>query len=416
MPSNAYSVLISGIGIAGPTLAYFLAHQGCDVTLVERAPRLRAGGYVIDFWGIGYDIAERMQLVPDLERVGYHVDELRFVDSRGRQTGGFGGDVFERLTGGRYVSLPRSALAQLLYQSVAARCECLFSDSIADMTIMPDKVLVTFEHAPPRQFDWVIGADGLHSRVRRLAFGPQDQFDADLGYLVAAFEVEGYRPRDENVYVSYAAPGRQVARFALHGDRTMFLLLSASAEPADRHDRQAQKVLLHAQFDDAGWECSQILAGLDRCEDFYFEPVRQIRMPRWWRSRVACIGDAAFAPSPLAGQGAALAMISAYVLAGELGEDPNAHEHAFARYDSRLRDFMYAKQRSAARFAGFVVPKTRWGITIRNQVSKLLRLPVVANLVMGQSLTDHLQLPDYRHVPISMGSKPRRVNAVTSNA
>jgi 2-polyprenyl-6-methoxyphenol hydroxylase-like FAD-dependent oxidoreductase len=238
------------------------------------------------------------------------------------------------------------------------------------MSIRSDKVNVSFEHALPRQFDLVIGADGLHSRVRQLAFGPAAQFEVNLGCVVAAFEVDGYRPRDEHVYVSYAAPGKQVARFALRDDKTMFLLISATqaSVSATLQDVQEQKALLHAHFAHAGWECKNILAALDRLQDFYFEPVRQIRMPRWSQSRVALVGDAAFAPSPLAGQGAALAMVAAYVLAGELARKPNDHVRAFACYETRLRRFIATKQRSAERLAGFLVTHTHWGIVIRNQI------------------------------------------------
>ena len=170
------------------------------------------------------------------------------------------------------------------------------------------------------RFDLVIGADGLHSAVRRLAFGSQDRFETYLGYMAAVFEIGRYRPRDELVYVSHSAPGKLAARFAMRDDRTMFLLVFAAAAPPSpgADDIQAQKAILHSQFADAGWECPQILAALDRYENLYFDRVSQIRMNSWWRGRVALVGDAAFSPSLMAGQGAALAMIAAYVLASEL--------------------------------------------------------------------------------------------------
>jgi 2-polyprenyl-6-methoxyphenol hydroxylase-like FAD-dependent oxidoreductase len=206
MSAQNKSVLISGIGIAGPTLTYWLLECGFEPTVVERAPRLRTGGYVIDFWGLGYDIAERMGLLPALEREGYHMCELRFVDDRGQRVGGFGVDVFRELTGRRYLSIPRSGLGGLIYSRIEGRCATIFGDSIAGIRQGADGVQVEFERTPSRRFDLVIGADGLHSTVRALDFGNQNLFERYLGYVVAAFEVEGYRPRDEGVYVSYSVP------------------------------------------------------------------------------------------------------------------------------------------------------------------------------------------------------------------
>ena len=184
------SVLISGIGVAGPTLAYWLLRAGLSPTLVERAPQLRRGGYVIDFWGLGFDIAERMRLVPELRSEGYDIQELRLVNAKGRRVAGFGVDVFRKLTHGRYVSIARSELASLIYRKVEGRCEAIFGDSIARIDQSGDGATVTFERGDQRSFDLVIGADGLHSRVREVAFGPQRRFEAYLGYKVAAFEVE----------------------------------------------------------------------------------------------------------------------------------------------------------------------------------------------------------------------------------
>jgi 2-polyprenyl-6-methoxyphenol hydroxylase-like FAD-dependent oxidoreductase len=390
------SALICGAGIAGPTLAYWLAEYGLEPTLIERSSSLRAGGYIIDFWGLGYDVAERMGLLPALRSDGYSVDEVRFVDAHGRQVGGFSVDVFRRLTRGRYISLPRGDLAKLIHRRIEGRCDVIVGDSIVGIEQGRDGVRVRFERNAERRFDLLIGADGLHSTVRSLAFGPQDRFERYLGYAVAAFETEGYRPRDENIYVSYALPGKQAARFALRGDRTMVLLVLAAS--SDRlpaaGDTRAQRTFLHDAFESAGWECPQILAALDRCEELYFDRVSQIRMSSWSRGRVALVGDAAFCPSLLAGQGSALAMAAAYVLAGELARDGRC-ERAFARYEQRLDSFIATKQDTAERFAGSFAPRSRLGLLLRNRVTSLFRIPAVANFVIGRSLLDHLALPDY---------------------
>ncbi len=388
------SVLISGAGIAGPTLAYWLVAYGFEPTLVERAPNIRAGGYVIDFWGLGYDIAEKMGLLPELKRRAYWVEELRFVNDRGRRVGGFGVDVFRKMTGGRYISLPRSDLAAAIYHAIEKRCEIFFDDSVATIDNALDSVIVTFERTPARKFGAVVGADGLHSAIRKIAFGPEGRFEKYLGYSVAAFEAKGYRPRDEGIYVSYGEPGKQVARFALRDDRTLFLIVFRTSNPVP-HDIPAQKVLLNRALADAGWECPQMLAALDRTEDLYFDAVSQIRLECWSRGSVALVGDAAFAPSLLAGQGSALAMTAAYILAGEIAVAQGDYQSAFSRYELVLRQFIDSKQRAAEQFAGSFAPKTRLGLSIRNQLSKAFVLPFVAELLIGRDLLDRLTLPSY---------------------
>ena len=328
------TVLISGAGIAGPTLAFWLRQRGSKPTLIERAPTLRTGGYVIDFWGLGYDIAERMGLVGDINRIGYHVRELRIVDDRGKRVTGFGTKVFGELTNGRYVTLARSDLSRLLFEKVKGTTEVIFDNEIVGLQEQADFVQVRLKHAGERRFDLVIGADGLHSDVRRLAFGPQHQFEKQLGYVVAAFEVRGYRPRDEDVYVMYGQPGRMLGRFTLHDDRTLFLFVFAADSSSLPATLDLQKAMLRERYGDGEWECPRILDELDRTPELYFDRVSQIRMESWSRGRVALIGDAAFCVSLMAGQGSALAMISAYVLAGELAKAGGRHEEAFEKYEA----------------------------------------------------------------------------------
>ncbi len=249
-------VLIVGAGIAGPTLAYWLHAAGFRATLVERAPAPRSGGYVIDFWGLGYDVAERMGLRPAVEQAGYHVRELRIVDDHGARAAGFGVGVFRELTGGRYVSLRRSDLARLLLEALPPDIETVFGDEITALEDRGEAVDVRFRHGGARRFDLVFGADGLHSSVRGLAFGPEAAFERSLGYLVAAFETRGYRPRDEDVYVAHSTPGQQLARFALHDDRTLFLFIAAidAAQLSPMPEPAAQRAVLRRLFGDGRWE------------------------------------------------------------------------------------------------------------------------------------------------------------------
>jgi 2-polyprenyl-6-methoxyphenol hydroxylase-like FAD-dependent oxidoreductase len=391
------TILISGLGVAGPTLAFWLRSSGFEPTLVEHAPALREGGYVVDFWGLGYDIAERMGLRDVINQIGYHVREMRIVNERGQRVSGFGTKVFLELTGGRYVTIPRSALSRLLAEKVGDGAEIVLGDEIRSLQECEDCVEVEFARGGKREFDLVVGADGLHSRVRRLVFGPQDRFEKQLGYVVAAFETSGYRPRDEDVYVMFSDPGHMLGRFTLADDRTLFLFVFATGAATNipMTDLQGQKAMLRARFGDKAWECPQILAALDRTTELYFDRVSQIRMPKWSQGRIALVGDAAYCVSLVAGQGSALAMTGAYVLAGELARAAGRHVEGFANYENRLRAFIDAKQRGAERFAGAFAPRTRLGLLLRNQVIRATAIPGIARLAFGRDIIDRLRLPDY---------------------
>lgn len=390
-------IAISGAGIAGPTLAHWLLRAGHEPTLIEKAPHPRAGGYMVDFWGVGFTVAERMGLLPAIREAGYSVREVRLVDQHGRTAGGFSAEVFRASLGDRFVSLPRERLAAEIYRNVEGRCEAIFGDTIVALAERPDGVEVTFANRPARSFDLAIGADGLHSAVRQLGFGPEDRFERDIGYYVAAFEADGYQPRDELVYVSHARPGRQVARFAERDRRTLilFVFTAEQLKGAAPRDADGRKASLHRVFGDFGWEAPRILAALDAADDVYFDRVSQIVMPAWSKGRVALLGDAAAAVSLLAGEGCGLAMTGAYIMAGELARSGGDHARAFAQYEQRLRPLIATKQESARKFAGAFAPRTALGLWVRNQATKLMAFRPLAELLVGRDLRDGIDLPDY---------------------
>jgi 2-polyprenyl-6-methoxyphenol hydroxylase-like FAD-dependent oxidoreductase len=240
-------------------------------------------------------------------------------------------------------------------------------------------------------------ADKFLLGVRACVFGPDTNFQTDIGYRVAAFEAEGYRPRDELVYVAHSEPGRMVARFAQRDDRTLFLFVYADddAHSADPHDLGDTKVVLRQAFGTVGWECPQILTQLDQADDVYFDRVSQITMNCWSKDRVALIGDAACCVSLLAGEGTGLAMLQAYVLAGELNAAGGDHREAFHRYERLLRPLIEGKQRSARAFASTFAPKTSLGLWTRNKASKLMAVPVLADWIIRHEFRDDIKLPDY---------------------
>jgi 2-polyprenyl-6-methoxyphenol hydroxylase-like FAD-dependent oxidoreductase len=391
-------IVINGAGIAGPTLAYWLRKAGHEVVLVEAAPQLRTGGYVIDFGLVGYDIAEKMGLIPRLRELGYQVRETRLVDRHSRTSARLLTESLARLTHGRYISLLRSDLAATIYGALEGSVETIFGDSVASIEDGRCCVRVGFDHTSPREADVVIGADGLHSRVRQLMFGPDTGVEVSLGYHVAAFEVEGYRPRDELVYVGYGVPGRQIFRFSMRQDKTLFLFVFRDEYLAgvNTTNDEERKSVLTQVFAEVGWECPQILAAMANVGNIYFDRVSQIRLARWTKGRTALVGDAAACVSLLAGQGSILAMAEAYVLAGELHNCGGEYDAAFTRYEQRLMPFLKRKQKSAAKFASSFAPKTAMGIAFRNLVTRLMvRLPFVVEQFIGRELRDQVQLPDY---------------------
>lgn len=390
-------IAIVGAGIAGTTAAFWLHRSGFDVTLFETAPQLRDGGYIVDFWGVGYEVAEKMGLTAELRAAGYDVEQLRLVGQDGSRVGGFSTGALRRMANGRFTSVARGDLARIIFNTVDGQVSTRFGERVVDIEQSDVDVKVRSRSGQSQSFDLVIGADGTHSAVRRAVFGPDDRFESDLGYQVAAFEVAGYRPRDESVYLAHSDPGRMISRFAMRGDRTMFLTVFTDDRlpgPAPRTANDIKHALWQV-LGTGGWECPQILAALERSEDVYFDRMSQIVMDRWSSGRVALIGDAASAVSLLAGEGTGLAMAQAYVLAGELNRADTDYRRAFARQERLLRGFIEGKQASARRFAAVFAPTTPVGVWARNQATKLLAMPWLGQRIWRREISDALVLPQY---------------------
>ena len=365
--------------------------------MIERAPKLRTEGYVVDFWGLGLTVTERMGLLEKVMKQGYLQREVRFVGDDNSRVGGFSTAIFHELTNGRFTTIRRGALVEMFFEALNGQVESIFGDEITKVTEQPDSISVALQHEGEREYDLLIGADGLHSSVRRLCFGPEAQFEIYLGYAVAAFEVTGYRPRDEDIYIIHPSASRQLARFALRDDRTLFLFIFAH-EPvgADAHMTTPEvREMLRQEFRDVGWEAQNILAAMQGVDDIYFDRMSQIRMPCWHKGRVALVGDAAAAVSLLAGEGTGLALVETYILAGEISRAGSAYRRAFEAYEERLRPFITKKQETSARSGSTFVPSTEFGVWVRNQATKLIGIPGVGSYFIGRLLRDDLDLPVY---------------------
>ena len=386
-------VLIVGAGIAGPTLAYWLLRADHEPTLVESAPELRRGGYLVDFWGAGFDVAERMGIVPELRSRGYVFREARAVDRDGRRIASIKPSAIMG-SGERYVSIARSDLAAVIYEALAGRVELILDDTVRALSDDGERVRVEFVNGRARDFDLVVGADGLHSLVRRLAFGPDERFEKYLGIVISAFEAQGYPQRDELIAMMFAGVGFQAVRLSLGGDVTLCLLSVRYQGTVPTDDRVAQQALLRASLVDKGWETTAMLDLMPEASTFYFDAVSQIRMPSWSRGRVALVGDAAACPSFLAGQGSALAMVESYTLAAELARSRD-HRAAFARYEQRLAPLLRGKQDAARGLGLAFAPNSKLQLMLRNTAMRMMSLPKAADLLMGRSFKDAVELPQF---------------------
>lgn len=371
------NVLISGASIAGPALAYWLHRRGFDVTVVERAPELRRGGYAVDIRGAALAVIDRMGLRERLRPLQTDTVATWFVDARGRRFGrmerGFG------VIDPEDIELHRGDLAFVLYEQTRGDVAYRFGDSVAALEPLDPgrdgarRTRVTFASGERREFDAVIGADGVHSRVRSLAFGPEASFLRDMGSAMAIFSAPNDFGLDREQLLLQDV-GRVASIKSADANRTLKVCVfyERAAGAFDPRDVAGQKESVRRAFADAGAGFPRLLAAMDSADDFYSDVTCQIHVDRYHAGNVALVGDAAYCPSPLSGQGTSLALVGAYVLGTCMGDSPFDLEAAFARYDATMRGFAGKNQAIALDLATNFAPRTRFQAWMRRALMRLL--------------------------------------------
>ncbi|MGA5823191.1 FAD-dependent monooxygenase [Kitasatospora sp. NPDC094028] len=401
IPQGTTDILISGAGIAGPALAYWLRRHGFNPVVVERARAPRPGGQSVDLRGAGRTVVERMGLLEHARALAVAERGVALVDHRGRRRA----TVPVELFGGEgivsEIEVLRGDLAELLREAATDGVEYLWDDTVTALDQDEDGVTVRFENAPARRFALVVGADGLHSAVRRLAFPREQDHYRPLGGYHAWFTVHDHDLAAEanGWFLMYNAPGALVA--AVRGARTpgeVKASLGFRSPPLDldRRDTAAQRRLLTERFTGAGWHTDRLLAGMREATDFSFDSFGQIHLDHYTHGRIALLGDAGYSPSPLTGLGTSLALVGAYLLAGELAAAHGDFRLAYPRYEQQMRPYVTrAQQLPPGGLKGYA-PHSATMIGLRAATTRWMgRWPLRPLIAAQFAKADDIALPHY---------------------
>ncbi|MDT0156204.1 FAD-dependent monooxygenase [Microbacterium sp. ARD32] len=396
---NRKRVLISGASIAGLTSAYWLQRNGFAVTIVEIAARPRSGGQAVDLRGAGREVVQRMGLLDEARELGLTQAGMSWVDAESRVRAAMPADAFGGEGFISEIEILRGDLVELLHCRLREDVEWIFGDTITGLAQDAHGVNVTFRGMPQRRFDFVIGADGLHSTVRTIAFGMEDEAVHPLGLYTAWFTAPAFDGLDD-WYQLYNHRGGLVASIR-PGRRPeeSKAALSFRTRPGvrvsyDRRDRASQLALLEDRFAGVGWHVPRLLEAAHSASDFSFDSMGKVRMSRWWIGRIALVGDAAACPTPLSGLGTSVALVGAYVLAGELGGGDD-HATGFAEYDRVVRPYADGAQELAGGAGGYA-PMTAPAIRLMQaSMAWAMRWPMRGFMQKQFSKSADIELPRY---------------------
>ncbi len=379
MPTSRPTVLISGASVAGPITAFWLRRFGFEPTVVERTSELRVGGggHAVDLFDSALDVISWMGVFDKVQDARTKTQVISLIRGSGR-TVEISLDRLWEGVGERHVEIMRGDLAQILYEAGANDMEYIFGDSISSLTDTGAQVEVSFERTPPRAFDLIVGADGLHSTTRRLRFGDEQQFRHFLGGYLAVFTVPNYLGLDRRM-LSFSDTDRTIGMYPVREGRTrvLFLLRTRDEVPIDHHDIAAQRRLLIERFGDLGWEAPRLLDELHQADDLYLDSISQINMDTWSRGRVTLVGDAGYSPGAAVGGGTSLAALGGYVLAAELAEAKGDPVAGFGGYERAIAGAVRHSRSIGPDVMKIIIPRSRAQIWIFAQAMRMLsRAPV----------------------------------------
>ncbi|MFC7344437.1 FAD-dependent oxidoreductase [Saccharopolyspora griseoalba] len=394
-------VVICGAGIAGLALANRLSARGDEVVLVEQAPGPRTQGYMIDFFGPGYDAAEAMGLLPAIREHAYPVEEMALVDHRGRQRASL---ATPTVASGRLLSLMRPDLEEVLREALPEAVDLRFGTRLTGVEDLGERVRVDLG-GEVVEADLLVGADGIHSAVRELVFGPEEEFLRYLGLHTAAFVFDAPEIRTAvgGRFCLTDTYDREMGFYALRDGRVAAFGVHRTADPALPADRQAA---VREAYRDLGWVVPRALRECP-AEDVYYDQVAQVHLPTWSSGRVVLLGDSCYAVSLLAGQGASLAVAGAYVLADRLARADSVPA-ALADYERLWRPVAEEKQETGRNAARWFLPGSRLQLLVRRATLLLTKLPLLNRYIAGQlggkstALITNLRASEQSPVPIEV--------------
>ncbi|WP_216917874.1 FAD-dependent monooxygenase [Nocardia noduli] len=394
-------VLVCGGGIGGNAVALQLVRAGIRPTVVERAAAPRPGGQAVDLRGPSRDVADRMGLTPGIDAKRLDERGMLYVDAAGEESLRMPADMFDGKGGVAEIEITRGDLNQVLLDALteAGGADYRYGDRVTEIHQDANGVDVTFASGNAERYDIVIGADGLHSATRELVFGPERDYSTYLGGYMSFFTMPtpaGVEPHWFSMHSLVGATGIGIRPDADPATCKALVVVRGPADPALRRDVTAQQRLIRERLAGGGWHAEAMLAAMDDAPDFYFDELARIELPTWSHGRVVLLGDAGYCGSPLTGQGTAMALVGAYLLAGEIAADPTDPHRALAAYEAALRPFVAAAMELPPGGVKAMTPSTRLGIRAGMAVSRLMTTRMMKPLMMRMlSKTDSYTLPDY---------------------